>query len=323
MSGRREFLLGFGPALALPSGLCAQLQAGRPARIGLLRPSPIPARSLAGLRRGLAIKGYTEGLDYVFVFGFGDGDVRGLPKLAATLVADGADIIVTEGDVSTQAARAASDTIPIVMATSPDPLKSGLIDSLSRPGRNVTGHSSQAAEISGKLLELATEIVPGVRRVAHIANRTTWDLFGAETTAAARSLGLDLVPIDLVLPEVEAALQQAAAQAKVAIVRGRPFFSSDDARSTVERAAAHRLPVIYESRDFVEIGGLLALGVDVPDLYVRVATYLDKIFKGAKPADLPVEQPTKFELAVNMKTAQALGIKIPEAILVRADEVIE
>ena len=324
MSARREFLLGLGAALAWPLAVRAQVPADRPARIGILRVSPPPARSLVALRRGLAAKGYTEGRQYVFVFRFGDGDVRGLSELATALVTDGVDVIVTEGNQGAQAARVASGTIPIVMATSADPQRAGLIESLSRPGRNVTGHSSQATEMSGKLLQFAKEIVPGLTRVAHIAHRTAWELFGAETITAARSLALEIVPIDLALPDVEAALQQAVdARAKVAVVRGRPNFSSKDARLIVERAAAHRLPIIYESRDFVEFGGLMAFGVDVPDLYLRAATYVDKILKGAKPADLPVEQPTKFELVINLKTAKALGLEVPPTLLARADEVIE
>src|SRR5712692_4726863 len=266
MTDRRAFLLAFGATLAWPALVCAQTPADRPARIGILRVSPIPPRSLAALRRGLAARGYAEGRQYVFVFRFGDGDARALSELATTLVGDGVDIIVTEGNTGTLAARGASESIPIVMATSADPQRSGLIESLSRPGRNVTGHSSQATEMSGKLLELAKEFVPGLSRVAHIGHRITWDLFRAETLAAAQSLALKVVPIDLALPDSEKALQQAVdAQAQVAIVRGRPFFSTKDARLTVERAAAHRLPVVYESRDFVEFGGLLSFGVDVPD----------------------------------------------------------
>jgi putative tryptophan/tyrosine transport system substrate-binding protein len=249
MNRRQLITLLGGAATARAPRAAAQVPADRPARIGILRVSPTPARSLAALRRGLAVKGYIEGRQYVFVLCFGDGEVRGLSELATALVTDGVDVIVTEGNVGAVAARVASEKIPIVMATSADPQRSGLIESLSRPGRNVTGHSSQAPEMSGKLLELAKEIVPGLTRVAHIGHRTTWDLFGAETITAARSLGLEIVHIDLALPDVEGALRQAVdAQARVAIVRGRPFFSSKDAGLTVERAAAHRLPVIYESR---------------------------------------------------------------------------
>jgi len=149
-------------------------------------------------------------------------------------------------------------------------------------------------------------------------------MFHAETMEAARTLGLEIVPIDLGLSDIDAALRRAVVEgARVGIVRGRPFFSSAQAKLTVERAAAHRLPIIYESRDFVEHGGLMGFGVDVPDHYRRAAGYVDRILRGAQPAELPVEQPTKFELVINLKTANALGLTIPPSLLARADEVIE
>ena len=321
---RREFVGLFGSIAAWPLAAPAQVPVGRPARIGVLRTSPVPARSLAALWAGLSAIGYTEGQQYVFVFRFGDGDARILSELATSLVNDGVDIIVTEGNTGTLAARDASKTIPIIMATSADPQRSGLIATLSRPGGNVTGNSSEALETSGKLLQLAKEIVPSLTHAAHIGPGVTWNLFGPETLDAARSLSLKIVHIDLALPNVEEAFREAAeAQAQVVIVRGRPFFSTEDVKLTVERAAAHRLPAVYESRDFVEFGGLISFGVDVPDLYFRVAAYVDKILKGAKPGELPVQQPTRFETAVNLKSAKQLGVAIPTSILLRADEVIE
>src|SRR5712692_10941761 len=308
---RREFitLLG-GAAAAWPLAARAQKAMNRPARIGLLRASPTPDRSLDALRRGLVAKGYVEGQSFVFVPSFDEGDSARLPDLATALIASGVDLIVTEGDLATKAARAASATIPIIMATSPDPLQTGLIERLSRPGGNITGLSSQASEMTGKLMEIAKEIV-GLARVAVIMSPSTWNLFGAETLAAARTLGLDVVHIDLDMADIDAGLRKAVAEkARAGVVRGRPFFSLAHMKATVERAAAHRLPLIYEARDFVELGGLMAFGVDVSDLYFRVATYVDKVLKGAKPADLPVEQPTKFELVVNMKTAKDLGLAI-------------
>jgi ABC-type uncharacterized transport system substrate-binding protein len=322
---RREFIALFGGAAAVwPLAANAQVRSDRPARIGVLRISPIPERSLAALRRGLSAKGYTEGQQYVFAWGFGDGDAQKLPELATALVQDGIDVIVTEGNTGALAARAASEVIPIIMATSADPFRAGLIKSLSRPGGNVTGNSSEAPEMSGKLLQLAKEIVPELVRVAHISPPIVWDIFAADTQAAARSLNLKIVRIDLALPNVEAAFRKAAdAQVRAAIVRGRPFFSTGDAKLTVESAVAYRLPVIYESRDFVEYGGLVSFGVDVPGLYFRVAEYVDKILKGVDPGDLPVQQPTKFETVVNLKTAKQLALTVPTSILLRADEVIE
>jgi putative ABC transport system substrate-binding protein len=324
MMSRRDVLAGLGAALAWPLATRAQPAADRPARIGILRSSPTPVRNLDALRRGLAEKGYAEGRGVVFVYRFGDGDPRQLPELAAALVAAGVDVIVTEGNVNALAARAATRTVPIVMATSADPQKAGIVESLSRPGGNVTGHSSQAIETTGKLMELAKELVPGLARIAFIGPPPVWPLFRAEATAAARTLGLEVLPIDVALPDFEGAFQQAAAaRAQAALLRGRPYFSVAHAKLAAEHATAHRLPVIYEGREFVEVGGLAAYGVDVPDLYRRAATYIDKILRGAKPADLPIEQPTKFELVVNLKTAKALGITIPQSILLRADEVIE
>ncbi len=284
----------------------------------------MPERSLEALRRGLAANGYTEGPGFVFVYRFGTGDRRDLPELAAALVAAGIDVIVTEGNFATEAARAATGAIPIVMATSAAPQEAGLIESLSRPGRNVTGLSSQAVEVSGKLLELLKEMVPGLARVAQIAPPSALDLFRVETSAAARTLGVEIVEIALAMPDVDAALRQAVvARVQAAVVRGRPFFSTVLAKLTVERAAIHRLPVIYESRDFVEMGGLLSYGLDVPDHYRRAAIYVAKILKGAKPADLPVEQPNKFEFVINLRAAKELGLAVPQLLFARADQVIE
>lgn len=322
MRTRREILLGLGAALAWPAPARAQLPAGRPARIGLLRISPIPERSLEALRRGLAEYGYVEGQGFVFVYRFGSGNHRDMPKLAAALVAAGIDVIVTEGNFVTQAARSATTAIPIVMATSPAPQERGLVESLARPGGNVTGNSSQATELTGKLLETIKEIVPGLGRVANIA--PPMGLFRAETAAAARILGLEIVEIDLDLSDIDATLRRAAAaQAQAVVVRGRPFFSTAAAKLTIERAAFHRLPAIYESRDFVEMGGLVSYGLDVPDHYRRAATYVAKILKGTKPADLPIEQPNTFELVINLRTAKQLGLAVPQLLLVRADAVIE
>jgi putative ABC transport system substrate-binding protein len=289
-----------------------------------LRASPTPERYLGAFRRGLAERGYAEGRDYVLVYRFGDGDPRRLPELAAALVAAGVSVILTEGQFATQAARSASKAVPIVMTTSPDPVRAGLVDSLARPGGNVTGLASQPHELSGKLLELLKELVPGLERVALIITRSAWELLRSEMTEAARTLGLDMVRIELVLSDIDAAVRRAVAEkAQGAVVRGRPLFSAAQAKFMVERAAAYRLPAIYESRDFAEFGGLASYGVDAPDLYRRAATFVDKILKGSKPAELPIEQPTKFELAINLKAAKALGLAISPSLLARAHEVIE
>ena len=323
--GRREFVIVLGGAAAgWPLAAHAQNLRDRPVRIGIIRSSPTPQRNLDALRRGLSERGYDEGRGYAFVYRFGDGDSRHLPVLAVALVGDGVNVIVTEGLLAAQAARAATETIPIVMTTTPDPVRTGLVASLARPGGNVTGLSSQPAEIGGKLLELLKEIVPKLARVALIMVRPAWDEFGARIREAARTLALDIVPIELGVSDIDAAIRRAIIErAQAAVVVGRPYFSTDHAKLIVERAAIHRLPIIYESREFVDFGGLAAYGVDVPDLYRRAATYIDKILKGAKPAELPIEQPTKFEMMINLKTAKALSLTISDSILLRADEVIE
>jgi putative ABC transport system substrate-binding protein len=240
---RRTFIAMVGSAAVWSLAAGAQ-RSERPVRIGILRSSPIPQRYLDALRHGLTAMGYVEGRDFIFVPRFGDGEPRRLPELARTLVADAVNVIVTEGLLTTQAARAATQIIPIVIAISADPRRSGLVESLSRPGGNVTGLSGQGSEISGKLLELAKELMPGLTRVAHIMPQPAWDLFRTETLAAARALGLSVIEIDLTT-DVDAALQQAvAARAPLGLVRGRPLLSTAQAQLIVARAAVHRLPII-------------------------------------------------------------------------------
>jgi putative ABC transport system substrate-binding protein len=322
---RRVFILSSaGAVAAVARPARAQRPADRPVRIGLLRAAPLPHRWLEAFRQGLAAKGYVEGRNVVFVPAFGEGDSPNVADLATALVAKGVDLIVSEGGTVTHAARTASGSIPILMASSPDPVRLGLVQSLSRPGGNVTGLVSQPIELTVKLQELVREIVPGVPRVALIMPRIAWDAFGDQSMAAARALGQDIVHIELDLADIDAAFRRAVAErVQAAVVRGRPFFSLAQAKVLVERAAAHRLPAVYETRDFAELGGLVALGVDMADQYRRLADYVDRIVTGSKPADLPVEQPTQFELVVNRGTARALGIAIPPTILARADEVIE
>ncbi len=224
---RREFIGLLGAAAACAFVARAQGPRDRPARIGILRSSPTPERWLDAFRHGLAESGYAEGRNYVLVFRFGDGDSRKLPELATALVAAGVDVTVTEGSLAARAARAATGTIPIVMTTSPDPVRAGLADNLARPGGNVTGLASQMGELSGKLLEFLKAVVPGLARVALIMARPAWDAFRPEMTEAARALGLDIVPIELGLTDTDAAVRQAvAAKAQPAVVRGRPFFST-------------------------------------------------------------------------------------------------
>ncbi len=236
---RREFITALGGAAAAwPFVANAQTAADRPVRIGLLRVSPVPERSLAALRRGLSAKGYAEGRQYVLVLQFGDGDAQTLPELTTRLVRDDLDVIVTEGNIATLAARGATDTIPIVMATSADPQKSGLIETLSRPGGNVTGNSSEAPEMSGKLLQLAEEIMPHAQ--LRRPYRTTYHMGTIQPGDAGRGTITYIENSAYRSCITQRRGQAVDAQAKVAIVRGRPFFSTKDVKLTVERAAAHQ-----------------------------------------------------------------------------------
>jgi putative ABC transport system substrate-binding protein len=236
------------------------------------------------------------------------------------------DVIVVGAEPSAQAAKRATTTIPIVMAVSFDPVGSGLMASLARPGGNLTGLATLNPELAGKRLELLKETVPGVVRIAVLRNSnnpiTTPQL--RETRAAAQALGLELQSLDVQGPEDFDAAFQAATKARAgALIVLSDGVTNDHRTRLVGFAAKSRLPAMYGGRPYVDAGGLMAYGANGADNFRRAATYVDKILKGAKPADLPIEQPTKFELVINFKTAKALGLTIPQSILVRADEVIQ
>jgi putative ABC transport system substrate-binding protein len=327
---RRRFIALLGSAAAASSlswPLAARAQQiGRPARIGFLRASPPPGGTLAALRRGLAEQGYEEAKNFVLVPAWADGNLDRLPGLAKALVTNGVDLILTDGTVTARAARAATATIPIVMAGGLDPIQAGLADSLSRPGGNVTGFTTQVIDVTGKMFEILAEIVHGLVRVGVITPRGTGTPFHAAEAKAAQALGLELEYIEMDGPGVEAidaAMRGAAGEAQAALMRGTPFFSPMQRKLLVERAAAHRLPTMYETREFVELGGLVSYGTDFTDLFRQAAGYIAKILNGAKPAELPIEQATKFELVINLKTAKALGLEMSPRLLALADEVIE
>ena len=218
-----------------------------------------------------------------------------------------------------------ANTLPIVMVGAADPFAGGLVNSLSRPGGNVTGFSSLDIEIAGKAFETLKEVVPGLTRVAVLATRRIWSLFAPTQDRAAATLGLELSYIDMPNPETAgSAMRQAIAEgAQGAIVRGGPFFSAAQRRIIIDSAAEFRLPVIYERRDDAVQGGLLSYSADHIELYRAAASYVARILSGENAADLPVQQPTKFELVINLKTARALGLTVPRGLLVAADEVIE
>ena len=309
--------------------LCFSAEAQQPTkipRIGYLGSTSVSARTEA-FRQGLRELGYVEGKNIVIEWRRHEGKVDRLPALAAELVRLKVDIIITAGAPAARAAKEATSTIPIVMTQVGDPVGSGFVASLARPGGNITGLSSLAPELSGKRLELLKEIVPKLSRVAVFGTSTNPDNAQSlrEVELAAKALGVQLQYLDVLGPkDSETAFQAAVkgrAEAVLMMVSG-PVANSQRPH-IAELAAKSRLPVIYSGRTDVEAGGLMTYGVNNADLDRRAATYVDKIVKGAKPADLPVEQPTKFEFVINLKAAKQIGLTIPPSVLARADKVIK
>jgi putative ABC transport system substrate-binding protein len=277
-------------------------------------------------RQGLRDLGYVEGQNIILEPRLAEGHNERLQNLATELVQLKVDVIVAAATPASRAVKAATSTIPIVFVAVGDPVKAGLVTSLARPGGNVTGLSLLTADLSGKRLSLLMETVRKVSRVAILMNpdNPISAVFFEETRLAARRFGVDLQPLDARSPkEIEQAFAIGAGQRVDAIiVFDDPVLWSYRAQ-IVALAAARKIPAVYGYRDFVDQGGLMSYGPDRPDQYRRTAIYIDKILKGAKPSDLPIEQPTKFELIVNRKTAKSLGIELPASVIVGADEVIE
>ena len=296
-------------------------------RIGYLIAIPLSANSarMEALRQGLRELGYIEGKSIAIEWRSANGNLDRIPALAAELIRLNVDIIVSAGPAVTRATKEATATIPIIMAQDTDPVGNGFIASLARPGGNITGLSILAPEISGKQLELLKEIVPRLSRVAVFGTSTnpgnTQQL--KETEFVARAFGVKLQHLDVRDPnDVETAFRAASkGRANAALVLGGAVLNSNR-RQVVDLAIKGRLPAIYNESAFVEIGGLTTYGVSFTDLHRRAATYVDKILKGRTPADLPVEQPIKFEFIVNLKAAKQIGLTIPPNVLVRADRVI-
>jgi len=282
--------------------------------------------AIKGLRQGLRVLGYAEGKNLFLEIRYADGKSERLPDLARELVGLKPDVIVASNDPAIVAIRRETRTIPIVMSFSVDPVGTGFVASFGRPGGQVTGLSGAVPELSGKRLELLREVVPGLSRVAILWNP---DVRGGvleykETETAAHSQSLELQSVELFraddLNRAFSALSSQRAQA-VILASGNPVAMAQRAE-VVTLAQRNRLPSIYAIREYVEAGGLMSYGPSIADMFRRTATYVDKILKGAKPADLPVERPTKFELVINLSAAKALGLTIPQSLLVRADEVI-
>jgi len=327
---RRKFLGTLaGGLVAKPFAAEAQ-QAAKIARIGYLAPNrAASAHSVEAFRQGLRDLGYVEGRNVVIEYRDAEGKYERLPALAAELVALKVDVIVAPVTATALAAMQATRTLPIVFTNPGDPVASGLVSSLARPGGNLTGLTNQTAELIGKRLELLKQVVPRVNRVAVLwqpgvtGERRDKDVV-KETGVAARALGVRPQLVEARGPEDfdRAFSDMTMAHAGALTVLSGNMFSNER-RRIVDLAAKNRLPAVYTHRDFVDAGGLMSYGANLADLYRRAATYVDKILKGAKPGDLPVEQPTKFELVINLKTAKALGLTIPQSLLGRADDVIQ
>jgi putative tryptophan/tyrosine transport system substrate-binding protein len=297
-------------------------------RIGYLSatsPSVNPTR-IEGFRQGLRELGYVQGKNIVIEWRYAEGKPDRFPALAAELVHLKVDVIVTSGLGSTRPANEATNTIPIVMTQDPDPVGNGFIASLARPGRNITGLSTLSPDLCGKRLELLKEIVPKLARVAVLGTSTNANTAQElrETELAAGALALKLQYLDVRGPkDIEAAFRAATKErADAVLMLGGPVIASQRTQ-IVDLVVKSRLPAIYEAGVNVEAGGLMAYGVSRTDLARRAAMYVDKILKGAKPADLPVEQPKKFELIINLKAAKQIGLTIPPNVLARADKVIK
>ena len=319
MDRRRFLLTSLAGALAAPLAVEAQ-QAAKVFKVGELHPGTGSEERLAALREA----GYVEGQNLVLERRHAEGRMERLPALAAELVGLKPDVILATGVNAIRAAKNATKVIPVVMAFGDDPVGKGLVASLARPGGNITGVSLVAeGTMAAKRVEIFKEAVPHARRIALLAWPRMEAAQAMEAEQAARALRTETVLVEVRNGDYEGAFSTLAAErADALFVLSSPLLNRDRKR-IIALAARHRLPAIYEWRESAEDGGLLAYGAKIRDLHLRVAEYVDKILKGAKPGDLPVEQPTTFELLVNLKTAKALGLTIPPSLLARADQVIQ
>jgi len=328
MMDRRAFLATLG-ALAAPLAAQAQPAAGVH-RIGFVSAtSPSPSNpQFDAFHQGLRELGYVEGKNVIVEARFAEGRLERLPALVAELIGLKVDVLLAGSPAGAVAAKKASTTVPIVFAGVGDPVASGIVASLARPGGNITGVAvgTGGPAFGGKWLELLKEALPGVSRVAVLANRSNPSnspyLKGVEAAAQTLKVKLDVHDAGNATELDRALAAIGASGAQAIIVTTDPFLFSNRA-TLVQFAASKRLPAMYFFKLFADAGGLMSYGASLEESYRRAATYVDKILKGAKPADLPIEQPTRFELVINLKTAKALGITIPQSVLLRADQVIE
>jgi putative ABC transport system substrate-binding protein len=326
MNNRRRFLIGFGFLLASPL-ISPGAAAGKVPRVGFLhRGSPGPSQEIDAFQRGLRELGYIEGQNIAVEYRFAGGQVERLPELAAELVRLNTDVIVAPYTPPALAAKRATSTIPIVFAVVADAIGAGLIESLARPGGNVTGLTSSSAELGGKRLELLKQVIPKASRVAVLynpADRSNVLVFKQLQQSAPR-LDLILQPLEVRKPgEIEAAFSAMARERASAMFGAPGVLTFEHKEALVSHAARRRIPAMWGHRQFVDAGGLMSYAVNFSDQIRQSAVYVDKILKGARPGDLPVEQPTRFELVINLKAAKALGLTIPQLVLLQADQVLE
>jgi putative ABC transport system substrate-binding protein len=320
---RRAFIAG--AAAVWPMVVLAEQPAKVPI-IGFLGPASASAMKLwaAAFVQRLAELGWNEGRNIAIEFRWADGHTERLPQIAAEFVGLKVDVVVTTGS-AVPAFKQATSVIPIVFAIANDPVGGGLVDSLARPGGNVTGLSILAADLGGKRLEILREFIPGLSRLATIGDMT--NLVTASETSqvqeAARTLGIEVIKSEVRrAQDIAPAIDALRGRADALYVQSDPLMNTNRIRISILAVGAH-LPTLSGIRDYIEAGGLMSYGPNFPDLFRRSGDYVDKILRGAKPADLPIEQPTKFDLVVNQTTARALGLAIPPSLLARADEVIE
>ncbi len=327
---RRQVLMALGlGALSAAFAALAQQQ-GKVWRVGFLALRHLDLVDTdyyyGPFRQGMRELGYVEGRNLAIEWRSAEGKAERLPALAAELVQLKVDVIVTAGTPATGAAQKATSTLPIVMATTADPVGSGFVKGLARPGTNITGLSNLTVDISPKNLEIMLSLVPKLSQVAVLVNPTNsaHAAILKSTQAAAQKLNIKVLPAEArTAQEIDRAFSVMTRERAGAVIIAVDGFFIQQGRQIADLAAKQRLPSMSGSREYVEAGGLVSYGQNLADNFRRAATYVDKIFKGAKPGDLPVEQPTTFELFINRKAAKALGITIPQSILVRADKVIE
>jgi putative ABC transport system substrate-binding protein len=326
---RREFIGNLiGTAVAWPLAASAQQAASKLYRIGMLDTASreLNAANLAAFRKALREFGYVEGENLVIEYRTAEGHSERRPNLVSELLRLNVDVIVVRGTPEVMAVKNATSTMPVVMTAVADPVGSGVVANLPHPGGNITGLSSFFRELEAKRFQFLTELIPRMKRVwsLEVINNPGEANAFEEMQKVARPLAIEVLRFDLGNPPDLGRAFEIAVKERVDAIRvSVNSVTRANQRLIADLAAKHKLPAIYAAREFVDKGGLISYGISYPDLYSRAASYVNKIFKGAKPGDLPVEQPMKFELIINLKTAKALGITFPPSIMVQADEVIE